>query len=64
EGAQREDDLERAISLIRRLGALDDTVERARHYGAMARDALGLFPAGPAKTALTEVIDFCIERAH
>ena len=64
EGAQREDDLEHAIHVMRRHDALDDTVERARHYGAMARDALGIFPSSPAKDALIEVIDFCIERAY
>ena len=40
-------DLEEAIAIMRRHRALDDTVERARHYGAMARDALALFPDGP-----------------
>ena len=64
EGAQREDDLKHAIQVMRRHDALDDTVERARHYGAMARDALGIFPSSPAKDALIEVIDFCIERAY
>ena len=33
-----------AIAIMRRHRAIDDTVERARHYGAMARDALALFP--------------------
>jgi len=61
---QTEADLPRAIQLLKRHGALDDTVERARHYGAMARDALGIFPDSPAKTALAEVIDFCIVRAY
>jgi octaprenyl-diphosphate synthase len=45
-------------------GALRDTVERARHYGAIARDALGVFPAGPLKAAMEEAIDFAIERAY
>lgn len=63
-GEQEGGDLERAVDLIRRHGALDDTVERARHYGAMARDALGLFPDGEVKRALDQVINFCIERAH
>jgi octaprenyl-diphosphate synthase len=44
--------------------ALADTVERARHYGAMARDALELFPASPWKFALSDVIDFCVNRAY
>jgi octaprenyl-diphosphate synthase len=54
--------LERAIGLLRRHGALEDTVERARHYGAMARDALGIFPASPMKQAMAEVVEFCIDR--
>ena len=41
-----------------------DAVARARHYGAIARDALGIFADGPEKAALLELIDFCIERAH
>jgi hypothetical protein len=30
--------------------ALEDTISRAQHYGAMAVDALALFPASPMKT--------------
>jgi octaprenyl-diphosphate synthase len=44
--------------------ALEDTVERARHYGAMARDALELFSDSPWRRALLETVDFCIGRAH
>ena len=61
---QRPGDLEQAYSLIERHGALSDTLERARHYGAMARDALGLFPSTPLKSALLEAVDFAIDRAH
>jgi octaprenyl-diphosphate synthase len=39
-------------------------VERARHYGAIARDGLGIFADGPEKSALVEIIDFCIERTY
>lgn len=59
-----DDDLGHALALMEKHGSLHDTVLRARHYGAIARDALGIFPDGPIKTALDEVIDFCIERAH
>ena len=57
-------DLEAALATMRRHRALEDTIERARHYGAMARDALELFPASPWKRALLEAVDFCISRAH
>ena len=64
EGAIAEGDLETARAILRRHRALEDTVERARHYGAMARDALALFPQSPTKAALLQAIDFCIARAH
>jgi octaprenyl-diphosphate synthase len=46
------------------LRALEDTIKRAQHYGAMACDALALYPSSPMKTALEEAVDFCIARAH
>jgi octaprenyl-diphosphate synthase len=57
-------DLETALGIMRRHRALEDTIERARHYGAMARDALALFPEGPMKRALLDTVEFCIARAH
>ena len=61
---QQDGDLARAIQLMERHGSLRDTVERARHYGAMARDALGVFADSAEKRALVEVIDFAIDRAY
>ena len=61
---QHAGDLEQAQSLIERHNAVADTLERARHYGAMARDALGLFGDTPLKAALLEAVDFAIDRAH
>lgn len=62
--AQTDDDLAHAQMLMARHGALDDSITRARHYAAIARDALGIFPDSGYKAALTEVIDFCVERAY
>jgi len=61
---QRDSDLQHAQGLLDRHGALSDTLERARHYGAMARDALGLFADTPLKAALLEAVDFATDRAH
>lgn len=61
---QKDGDLEHALALLEKHGALKDTVERARHYGAIAHDALGIFENGPVKTAFNDLIDFCIERAY
>ena len=57
-------ELEHAISIMRRHRAIEDTVERARHYGAMAVDALALFPDGPMKSSMLEAVDFCISRVY
>lgn len=59
-----EGDLEQALAILRRHRALDETIERAHHYGTMAREALAPFPNGPMKSALLQVVDFCIARAH
>jgi octaprenyl-diphosphate synthase len=64
QGDIRKGDLEQAIAIMRKYHALEDTIERARHYGAMARDALELFPPSPWKFALIDVVDFCVNRTH
>ncbi len=64
QGAIQDGDVETAIGIMRRHRALEDTIERARHYGAMARDALALFPKSPMKGALLDTVDFCISRTH
>ena len=59
-----DEDLAHAIGLIRETGALADTIERARHYGRRAIDALAPFPAGRAKAALIEAVEFAVARAY
>lgn len=56
--------LERAINLMTRHGAVADTIARARHFGEIARDALAPLPNTPQKSALIDVIDFCIRRIN
>ena len=51
-------DLEFALATMKKHRALEDTIERARHYGAMARDALELFAASPWKRALRDAVEF------
>jgi octaprenyl-diphosphate synthase len=57
-------DLETAIGLMTKHRAIEDTIRRADHYGAIAKDALGLFPASAMKQALEEAVEFCIARTH
>jgi octaprenyl-diphosphate synthase len=59
-----DEDLRHATSLLEASGALADTIDRARTYGQRAIDALGPFPAGKAKAALTEAVEFAIARAY
>jgi octaprenyl-diphosphate synthase len=63
-GETSDADLEHAIGLMAKHRALEDTLGRARHYGAIARDALALFPESAMKAALAEAVDFCIARTH
>jgi len=65
EGGNSSDaNLEKALGLITKYGTLNDTIQRAVHYGTIARDALAPLPDSPWKSALIEVIDFCIERVN
>jgi len=64
DGDATDADLEHAIGLMTKHRALEDTIQRARHYGAIATDALALFPASPMKQALEETVEFCICRSN
>ena len=57
-------DLDHAIGLMTKHRTLEDTLNRAQHYGAMAVDALALFPPSPMKAALEQVVAFCLARSH
>ncbi|HEY0326636.1 MAG TPA: polyprenyl synthetase family protein, partial [Allosphingosinicella sp.] len=57
-------DLAHARRLLTASEALQDTIERARHYGQKAIDALGPFPASRAKAAMIEAVEFAVARAY
>ncbi len=64
EGNQTEDDLLHARRLMERHNAIKDTIDRADHYGQIARDALAIFPESEYKAALLEAVAFVISRSH
>jgi octaprenyl-diphosphate synthase len=64
EGKSDDDNLSRAMGLLRKYDAISDTVARARHYTEMARDALAPMKSSDQKDALVEVLEFCISRAN
>lgn len=61
---QKDGDLEHAIALMNKHNALSDSIERARHYGSIAKDALAIFPDNEIRKALIGIVDFCINRAY
>jgi octaprenyl-diphosphate synthase len=63
-GEVADNDLETAVGLITKHRAIEDTITRAQHYGAIAKDALALFPASPMKQALEEAVEFCTARTY
>ena len=60
---QSDDDLAHATALMRRHRTIEETLERARGHAAQANAAIGRFPASPMRKMLTDVADFCVERA-
>lgn len=62
DGKTDEAALEKAVGLMVRHGAIADTIGRASHFGEIARDALAPLEQTPQKSALIDVIDFCISR--
>jgi octaprenyl-diphosphate synthase len=64
QGDVADNDLETAIGLMAKHRAIEDTIKRAQHYGAIAKDALALFPSSPMKQALEEAVEFCTARSY
>jgi octaprenyl-diphosphate synthase len=64
QGEVTDSDLEAAVGLMSKHRALEDTIKRAQHYGAIACDALALFPESEMKQALEEAVEFCTARTH
>lgn len=55
--------LEEAMRLMHEHNALNDTIDRARHYCELASDALATFEDSAYKRALKDVLEFCLSRA-
>jgi octaprenyl-diphosphate synthase len=64
QGEVADNDLETAIGLMTKHRAIEATIERARHYGSIAKDALALFPDSPMKQAVEESVEFCTARTY
>jgi len=63
-GNQAESDLNHAITLVEQTGAIQETMRRARAYADAAKAALSALPASEIRIALSDIADFCVERAY
>ncbi len=63
-GNQTEADLNHAITLVEETGAIQETMRRARLYADAAKAALVILPDSEIKYALSDIADFCVERAY
>lgn len=59
-----DEDLAHAVHLINRHKCVEATRERARHYAQRAIDAIAGFPAGEARNAMVEAVEFAVARRY
>lgn len=59
---QTDADLDRAMSLIERSGAIRVTLDRAARFAGSAKDALAVFPDSAIRRALAGVADYTVNR--
>ena len=64
EREQTDVDFETAISLLRKTGALDSTMDLARQYAREAREALSVFEASAWRETLEDLADYVVERIN
>jgi octaprenyl-diphosphate synthase len=61
---QGEADLDQALHLMQRCGAIRTTLERAQSFAAAAKAALAPFPDSDMRRALIDVTDYTVNRAR
>jgi octaprenyl-diphosphate synthase len=61
-GQQESGDLDRAMDILSRHGALESTRATALGWAAAAREALGGVPAHPIRDTLADLADYVVER--
>jgi octaprenyl-diphosphate synthase len=63
-GDQRDGDLEHALALLDRHGALEATRSEALAWAARARDAMARLPAGEMRDLLVDLADYVVARVN
>jgi octaprenyl-diphosphate synthase len=59
-----DEDFAKAIGLIEKHNALEDTREKARHFAQRAIDAISIFPDSKARAAMGEAARFAVARGY
>jgi octaprenyl-diphosphate synthase len=58
----KQKDVQWVVDLVKRMGGIDYSVDRAQHYSSLARADLATLPDSDSKEALLEFVDFVMER--
>jgi len=61
---QKPGDFEHAVALLEKHHAIEKTIAMAEDYCQKARGALGGFAPGAPKSAMLDIVDFCVSRAY
>lgn len=61
---QKDGDLTKAVSIIKNHEALDASIKKAFYYAEKGKEALNVFPDSAEKKALTELIEFSVNREY
>ncbi len=61
---QRPDDFDHALTLLHKHSAIEQTIAMAERYCAKARTSLNGFAPSKAKSAMLDIVDFCVQRLY
>lgn len=61
---QTPDDFEHALFLMRKYGSIEQTISMAERYCAKAAECLDGFTNSKPKSAMLDIVDFCIHRLY
>ena len=64
DASQDSDDLDHAMRLMARRGAIETTLARAAGFARSAREALAVFPVGETRRILADVADYTVSRGR
>jgi len=61
---QTADDLEDALIIINKYHGIEQSIQMAERYCSKAKASLNVFAENPAKSAMLDIVDFCMSRVY